>query len=83
MLERTLDLVLVDAALLGYVHLVLVLDTVAVVRCPRNARTKAKIMPMIIILAVSDMLTKAPSLDAAQSTTQLFVGLVNGIYIEV
>ena len=57
MLERTLDLVLVGAALLGYVHLVLVFDTVAVVRCPRNARTKVKIVPLIIIVAVCDMLT--------------------------
>lgn len=58
MLERTLDLVLVGATpLLGYVHLVLVFYTVAVVRCPRHARTKVKKMPIIIILAVSDMLT--------------------------
>ena len=76
-----MDLVLVDAALLGYVLVVLVLDTVTTTLEPRFVRTHIKFVHTmttinsIIRQIIFDVMTYAILLVTTQRFTQVFVGV--------
>ena len=79
-MKRTLDLVLVDAALLVD-HFVLVVNAVAATLEPRLLPAHAKVVTpsvskmRVTEIIISDVLTYAVTLQTEQRTTQVSVGI--------